>query len=235
MSPPPYPLPRRQTLAGQYVRLEPLGPSHARDLYAASSDPQTDDRYRYLFEEAPRDLGEMVRWCAHAAAEPDRLFFAVIDLRTGRAGGRQALMRIEPQHGVIEIGSIYWGPEIARTQVATEALYLTACYVFETLGYRRFEWKCDDRNTPSKRAAQRFGFAYEGLFRQHMLVKGQSRDTAWFAMLDHEWPTLRAGYDRWLTQTNFDDYGVQRTPLTLATRPRPVESPPPAASGPVAG
>jgi RimJ/RimL family protein N-acetyltransferase len=216
------------TLTGRYVRLEPLGPSHARDLYEASSDPQAPERYRYVFEDAPTHLGDMVAWCSQAARAPDRLFSAVVDLRTGRAGGRQALTRIEPKHGVAEIGSIYWGPEIARTRITTEAFYLTACHVFEELGYRRFEWKCDDLNEASKRAANRFGFSFEGVFRQHMIVKGASRDTAWFAILDSEWPTLRAGFDRWLDASNFDEYGLQREPLTLAIRPQPASLPLPA-------
>ena len=125
-----------------------------------------------------------------AAGADDPLFFAVIDKATGRAEGRQALMRIDPVHGAIEIGHVLWGPAIARTRVATEALYLSARYVFDDLGYRRFEWKCNDRNQPSKRAALRFGFAFEGVFRQHMVVKGRNRDTAWFSMLDSEWPGL---------------------------------------------
>ena len=122
-------------------------------------------------------------------------------------------MRIVPEHGVIEIGSIYWGPAIARTPRATEALYLFARHIFETLGYRRFEWKCNDRNEPSKRAAKRFGFTYEGLFRQHMIAKGENRDTAWFSMLDSEWPERKATFERWLEPSNFDASGQQKTPL----------------------
>jgi RimJ/RimL family protein N-acetyltransferase len=122
-------------------------------------------------------------------------------------------MRITPEHGVIEIGNILWGAPIARTRVATEALYLAAKYVFEDLGYRRFEWKCNDLNAPSKRAARRFGFTFEGVFRQHMWVKGANRDTAWFAMLDREWPRIRAAYERWLDPANFDAAGRQRAAL----------------------
>jgi RimJ/RimL family protein N-acetyltransferase len=125
-------------------------------------------------------------------------------------------MRITPEHGVIEIGNILWGPPIARTRVATEALYLAAKYVFEDLGYRRFEWKCNDLNEPSKRAAARFGFAFEGVFRQHMWTKGANRDTAWFAMLDGDWPRLRAAYERWLDPENFDPAGRQRAKLAAA-------------------
>ncbi len=143
----------------------------------------------------------------------DPLVFAVIDKATGRAEGRQALMRIDPKHGVIEIGSILWGPAIARTRVATEALYLAASYIFDTLGYRRFEWKCDNRNVPSKNAATRFGFTFEGVFRQHMVAKGENRETAWFSMLDREWPARKRTVERWLDPDNFDEAGRQRASL----------------------
>ena len=119
-------------------------------------------------------------------------------------------MRIDPAHGVIEIGNILWGPAIARSRIATEALYLSARYVFDDLGYRRFEWKCNNGNEPSKRAAQRFGFTFEGLFRQHMVQKGRNRDTAWFAMTDTDWPRLRAGYEAWLEPGNFDAAGSRK-------------------------
>ena len=124
-------------------------------------------------------------------------------------------MRIVPEHGVIEIGGVYWGPALARTRKATEALFLHARYVFDELGYRRFEWKCNDRNAPSRAAALRFGFEFEGVFRQHMIVKGVNRDTAWFAMLDGDWPRIRAEYERWLAPDNFDAEGRQLTPLRI--------------------
>ena len=124
-------------------------------------------------------------------------------------------MRIVPEHGVIEIGSIYWGPAIARTRLATEALYLFARHSFEDLGYRRFEWKCNDRNEPSKRAALRFGFTFEGIFRQHMIMKGENRDTAWFSMLDSEWPARKAEFGRWLALENFHADGRQKTALDV--------------------
>jgi len=157
----------------------------------------------------------MSAWIAKAGTTDDPLFSAVIDKASGRAAGRQALMRITPEHGVIEIGNILWGPAISRTRVATEALYLAARHVFEDLGYRRFEWKCNNLNEPSKRAALRFGFSYEGLFRQHMWAKGANRDTAWFSMLDSEWPRLRQAYERWLAPANFDAAGRQRARLQI--------------------
>jgi RimJ/RimL family protein N-acetyltransferase len=207
--------PQRIVLEGRYVRLEPLGPEHASDLYAASSDDGAAARYCYLSEAAPASLGDMEAWVHRVHTAEDRLVFAVVDRVTGRAGGRQSLMRIVPEHGVIEIGGVYWGPGIARTRLATEAVYLFARHIFEDLGYRRFEWKCDDANAPSKRAAERLGFSFEGLFRQHMIQKGENRDTAWFAMLDREWPDRKTGYERWLDETNFDAAGMQRTPLRV--------------------
>ncbi len=206
----PRPAPQQITLEGRWCRLEPLDAErHGDDLFAASMAPGAEQRHRYLFESPlPRD--DFQCWLQSRAASGDPLFWAVVDQADGRAAGRQALMRIEPAHGVIEIGSILWGPSIARSRVATEALFLFADYAFDALGYRRFEWKCNDANAPSKRAALRFGFRFEGCFRQHMVVKGENRDTAWFSMLDHEWPRLRDGYRRWLAADNFDAAGQQR-------------------------
>ena len=202
-------------LEGRYTRLEPIGLHHLDDLYAASSVPDADRRFAWLFEQPPADRAAMQDWITRQLGKSDPLVFAVIDRATGRAGGRQQLMRIEPAHGVIEIGGIYWGPSIARTRMATEALYLTARHCFDELGYRRFEWKCNNRNDPSKRAAARFGFTYEGLFRQHMIVKGENRDTAWFSIIDGEWPARRAEFERWLDPDNFSADGTQRTPLSM--------------------
>ncbi|MGN6489977.1 MAG: GNAT family N-acetyltransferase [Devosia sp.] len=207
--------PQRRVLEGRYVRLEPLGPEHAADLWAASSDPGAAARYRYLFETAPASAAEMEAWVHRVHTGDDPLVFAVVDRVSGRAGGRQSLMRIVPEHGVIEIGGIYWGPDVARTRLATEAVYLFARHSFEDLGYRRFEWKCNAANAASKRAAERFGFSFEGVFRQHMIQKGENRDTAWFAMLDGDWPTRKAGFERWLDAANFDAEGRQRSALQV--------------------
>ena len=210
--------PGRVTLEGRYVRLEPLDPAlHAADLLASAREPGGEDRFRYLFEGVPANLADMAHWLEPASASPDPLFFALIDKATGRAEGRQALMRIDPKHGVIEVGNILWGPAIARTRAATEALYLFASHVFDTLGYRRFEWKCNDLNEPSKRAAKRFGFSFEGVFRQHMIAKGLNRDTAWFSIIDSEWSRLRSGYEDWLRPENFDDRGQQKSKLVFAS------------------
>ena len=206
------PRPARAPMEGRYVRLEPLEQGHADTLYQAASADGAEDRFRWLFETPPRDRAEFDAWIRTASASTDPLFFAVIDKATGRAEGRQALMRIDQAHGVIEIGNIMWGPALRRTRAATEALYLFADHVF-ALGYRRFEWKCNDLNTPSKRAAIRFGFRPEGVFRQHMVVKGASRDTAWFAMTDGDWLRLRPCYEAWLSPDNFDTRGRQRRRL----------------------
>lgn len=209
--------PARVVLEGRYARLEPLGAAHAPDLYEACAAPGAERRFAYLADAPPAVPADIAAWIGKMTAGDDPLFSAVIDRANGRAAGRQALMRIAPEHGVIEIGHILWGPGISRTRVATEALYLAARHVFEDLGYRRFEWKCNDLNEPSKAAARRFGFSYEGLFRQHMWVKGANRDTAWFSMLDSEWPGFRREYDRWLAPANFDPAGMQLS--RLAVRP----------------
>jgi RimJ/RimL family protein N-acetyltransferase len=210
----PRPRPDAPVLQGRWCRLEKLDPTqHGDNLFEASTAPGEEERFRYLFEPPPADRVDFDAWVDRASQGPDPLFYAVVDCASGRAEGRQALMRITPEHGVIEIGSILWGPAIARTRIATEALYLFARYSFEELGYRRFEWKCDARNAPSRRAAERFGFVFEGIFRQHMVVKGRNRDTAWFAITDDDWLRLRAGYERWLASGNFDAAGHQRRRL----------------------
>jgi RimJ/RimL family protein N-acetyltransferase len=148
------------------------------------------------------------------AASEDPLFYAVIDLRDGRAGGVASYLRITPEHGVIEIGHIWFGRTLQRTRAATEAIYLLARHAFDDLGYRRLEWKCNAANAASRRAAERFGFTFEGIFRQHQIVKRQNRDTAWYAMLDHEWPPIRAAFEAWLHGANFDAGGRQRRRLS---------------------
>jgi RimJ/RimL family protein N-acetyltransferase len=202
-------------LEGRYCRLEPLDPvAHGDQLFEASMGPGAEDRFRYLFD-VPQDRASYEAWLDRSAKSADPLFFACIDTATGRAEGRHTLMRITPEHGVIEIGNILWGPRMSRTRIATEALFLHARYLFDELGYRRFEWKCNDANAPSKRAAARFGFVFEGIFRQHMVVKGENRDTAWFAMLDRDWLRLRQRYERWLDPQNFDSQGRQKEPLAV--------------------
>jgi RimJ/RimL family protein N-acetyltransferase len=200
-------------LEGRFCRLEPLDPvRHGDQLFAASMALGAEERFRYLLD-SPQDRADFEGWLTRAAGSEDPMCYAVIDLSSGRCQGRQSLMRITPEHGVIEVGSILWGPAIARSRVATEALYLFARYVFDQLGYRRFEWKCDARNEPSMRAARRFGFTYEATFRQHMVVKGQNRDTAWFAIIETDWPAIRRAFEQWLEPANFDHQGRQRMRL----------------------
>jgi len=206
--------PQAEVLEGRFVRLERLDPArHADGLFEASSVADAAERFRWLPEVPPTSRAEYRAWVAAKAQSPDPLFFAAIDRASGAVAGRQTLMRIDTTHGVAEIGNIYWGPEMARRPAATEALYLFARHIFDDLGYRRFEWKCNSENRPSRRAALRFGFRFEGLFRQHMVVKGRNRDTAWFAMIDAEWPPLRRAFEAWLAPGNFDDAGMQRRTL----------------------
>jgi RimJ/RimL family protein N-acetyltransferase len=204
--------PRRETMEGRLVRLEPLSAArHGDSLYAVTEGEA--DRFRYLFEPPPADRAAMQPWLDKAEASADPLWFTIIDKANDDIVGRQAFMRIDPAFGVIEIGSILWSGQMARTPLATEALYMFAKHAFDDLGYRRFEWKCDNRNEPSKRAALRFGFSHEGVFRQHMIVKGQNRDTAWFSMLDTEWPIIGQAFAEWLNTKNFDADGRQKTRL----------------------
>ncbi|MGV3574280.1 MAG: GNAT family N-acetyltransferase [Devosia sp.] len=206
--------PERIVLEGHYVRLEPFERRHAADLFAVSTLPGGVERYRWLFSDAPTSVADMEVRIEQTNAGSDR-YVAIVDKASGRALGQQGWMRIRPEHGSIEIGGVYWGLPMARTQMATEALYLFARHAFDDLGYRRFEWKCNNRNEPSKAAATRFGFTHEGVFRQDMIIKGESRDTAWFSIVDGEWPALRTEYERWLSPDNFDDAGQQKTKLAL--------------------
>ena len=202
--------PKRVPIEGRLVRLEPLDPArHSKDLYDASTVLDAAEKFKYLFDDPPTSLCDYEKWVYAASSSASVDHFAVILKVSGRAVGRQAFMRTDRAHGSTEIGSIYWGPEIAGTTAATEALFLFASHVFDDLGYRRFEWKCDALNAPSRKAALRFGFTFEGVFRQHMVVKGKSRDTAWFAMIDEEWPPIRNAFQLWLQPTNFDDAGIQ--------------------------
>ncbi len=208
------PRPERKILEGRFVRLEPLDAQrHGADLFEACRVPDAQTRFRWLFDVPPTCLADFQPWLEKSQASDDPLFFAVIDKATSKAVGRQSLMRIDATMGTIEIGHIYWGSNLSRTPAATEAQFLFAAYVFDALGYRRYEWKCDNENAPSRRAAARFGFSFDGLFRQHMVIKGKNRDTAWFSILDRDWPVLRAAYVQWLDPDNFDHDGCQKKTL----------------------
>ena len=206
--------PGRVVLDGRYVSLEPLDTErHGSQLFSASQVPDADDKFRWLAENPVDDEAAFLAWVKKSEASEDPLYFAVVDKASGKVAGRQTYMRIDTQNGVIEIGNIYWGPLIARKRAATEALYLFMRHAFADLGYRRFEWKCNNDNEPSKRAALRFGFTFEGVFRQHLIVKGLNRDTAWFSIIDKEWPALEKAYEAWLAPENFDADGQQRRKL----------------------
>jgi RimJ/RimL family protein N-acetyltransferase len=204
--------PQREPLDGETVRLEPLEPSrHGDDLYAANAG--ADETWRYLPYGPFANRGEFLSWLARHAATADPLAFAIIDRAAGAARGIATLMSIVPEHGVIEIGHIWLSPALQRTRQATEAIFVMARHAFDDLGNRRLEWKCDNANEPSKRAAERFGFVFEGVFRNHRVLKSRNRDTAWYSIIDSEWPSRRAAFEAWLAPANFDKAGRQRRSL----------------------
>jgi RimJ/RimL family protein N-acetyltransferase len=211
------PVPQRRALAGARVRLEPVDPgAHAAGLFAASHDGRDPHLWDYLSYGPFDDESALRAWLEEAAASDDPLFLAIVDAATGAPAGVASFLRVEPVHRVIEIGHIWFAPAIQRTPAATEVIFLLAGHAFDDLGYRRLEWKCDAANARSRRAAERFGFTFEGVFRQHMIVKGRNRDTAWYSMLDGEWLGIRAGFERWLDPANFDADGRQRRSLRAA-------------------
>lgn len=200
-------------LEGQHVALTPLRPEHTNDLWQALEPAETHQLWDFL-PDGPYDNSQsFAESIERKAASGDPFFLAIVDQASGNALGHAAFMRIEPKHGVMEVGSLLYTPALQRTIAATEAMYLMARYVFEDLGYRRYEWKCNALNIPSRRAALRLGFTFEGIFRQHMIVKGRNRDTAWFSMLDGEWPARKIEFERWLHASNFDADGTQLTGL----------------------
>lgn len=205
------PFPERVVHAGSRVQLEPLNPSkHEDGLWkAAQAANQVEGFWNYLSYGPYTDRDVFHHDMVTNAASPDPLFFSVVDVRTGKASGVASIMRIDAANGVAEVGHIWFGPSLQRTAAATEAIFLVGEYLFTELGYRRFEWKCHALNAPSRRAAARFGFTYEGTFRQHSVSRGRNRDTAWFAMIDSEWPAIRAGFVAWLDRSNFDEDGRQ--------------------------
>jgi RimJ/RimL family protein N-acetyltransferase len=206
--------PDRRVLEGRFVRLEPLDPDrHGRDLWEESHGPGRDAIWTYLFEAPFGDEGAFLAHLRAKAASSDPLFIAVVRQSDGRALGYQTLMRIEPVHRVIEVGNVMYGAGLQRTPASTEAQFLFMRHVFDDLGYRRYEWKCNALNAPSRRAADRLGFTFEGVFRQHMIVRGRNRDTAWYAILDTEWPARRAAFEAWLAPSNFDSEGRQKRSL----------------------
>jgi RimJ/RimL family protein N-acetyltransferase len=205
-------MPPFEPVEGRTVRLEPLDVDrHAVELFHASAG--ADATWEYLPYGPFAGRQDFDRWLGQHAADPDLMTFTLIDRGTGLAGGVMSLMSIVPQHGVIEIGHIWLSPALQRTTQATEAFYLLARQAFDELGYRRLEWKCNALNEGSRRAAVRYGFTFEGVFRQHRVFKGRNRDTAWYSITDLEWPRIEAAFEAWLSPANFDPAGRQRRSL----------------------
>jgi RimJ/RimL family protein N-acetyltransferase/GNAT superfamily N-acetyltransferase len=215
----PAPRPERRSLSGRFVRVVPLDAErHVDDLFAYMGGLEHASLWTYMFDGPFGDRAVFDEAMKKRQASNDPLFFAIEEVGSNRAVGIASYMRIEPAHRVIEVGGIVFSPTLQRKPGATEAMYLMARHVFEDLGYRRYEWKCDALNTPSRRAALRLGFTFEGIFRSHMIVKGRNRDTAWFSMLDTEWPARKAAFEAWLAPDNFDEGGEQKQSLSALNR-----------------
>ena len=215
VDPSPAPRPQPKVLTGRVVTLRPFDrSSQAEALYRATHGPERDDLWRYMNEGPFPSLAAFEAAFDKKQSSTDPFFFAIVENATGLPVGQAAYLRIEPVHRVIEVGNIVFTPALQRSCGATEAMYLMARHVFDDLGYRRYEWKCNALNQPSRRAALRLGFSFEGIFRQHTIVKGRNRDTAWFSMLDREWPQCRANFEQWLAPSNFDPAGRQRLSLS---------------------
>ncbi|HET7203813.1 MAG TPA: GNAT family protein [Steroidobacteraceae bacterium] len=205
--------PGRVPMAGRFCRLEPLAAAlHADALHAANSVDAQGRMWDYMGYGPFVDRDAYRAWVEKCERSTDPLYFAIADAASGAPGGVASYLRIDPPNGVIEVGHLAYSPRLQRTPAATEAMYLMMRHVFD-LGYRRYEWKCNAQNASSRAAAQRLGFTFEGVFRQHMVVKGRNRDTAWFSILDTEWPRIRQGFERWLDPANFDATGHQRRSL----------------------
>ncbi|HZU60865.1 MAG TPA: GNAT family protein [Solirubrobacteraceae bacterium] len=207
--------PGRMPLRGSHVVVRPVNAAtDAEALYAVSHPPLGDASIWTYLLDGPYDSAEALRrHLAQVQQLPDPLFFTLVRLPAQEPQGAASYLRITPAHGVIEIGNIWFGRSLQRTPAATEAIYLLVRHAFDDLGYRRVEWKCNALNAASRRAARRFGFQFEGVFRAHMVIKGRNRDTAWYAITDDEWPAVRAGFEAWLDSANFDAFGQQRRGL----------------------
>jgi len=204
--------PPRVVLNGQYCTVVPLTPVHAPDLFAATQLDADGRNWTYLFEDPITDLAGFTAWAEKASQSTDPLYHAVISAETGKAVGYATFIRITQAAGTIEIGNIHMSPALQGTRAATEMQYLMMKQAF-ALGYRRYEWKCDSLNAPSRRAALRLGFTFEGIFRQALVYKGRNRDTAWFSVTDKEWPSLEKAFVNWLSEENFDSSGNQMDKL----------------------
>ena len=203
-------LPAIDFLEGRYARIEALSvEKHAEDLLAVYGPDTPREMWTYLFQEPVADMEELVNLLNQMLARKDRFFYAILDRETGKSLGTFSLMRIDQNNRVIEVGTVIFSPELRGTRIGTEAQYLLARYVFEELNYRRYEWKCDALNLPSRKAAERLGFFYEGTFRQAVIYKGRTRDTDWLSMIDKDWPKVKARFESWLSPDNFDENGQQ--------------------------
>jgi len=210
--------PGRFALTGRFCRLEPLTAArHAAALHAANSLDADGRMWEYLAYGPFADSTAYRAWVEGMELSRDPLFFAIVEVASGLPVGVASYLRIDPPNGVIEVGHLAYSPRLQRTPAATEAMYLMMRHAFD-LGYRRYEWKCNAGNARSRAAAARLGFTYEGLFRQHMVVKGRNRDTAWYSIIDAEWPRVREGFERWLDPANFDAAGSQRRDLADCRR-----------------
>lgn len=212
------PFPARGVLQGRFCRLEPLDVSkHAEQLFAANALDSHGANWTYLPYGPFESFAEYRAWLEQQSSMRDPLFFAIVDSTSGEAIGVASNLRISPSSGSIEVGHLNFSPKLQRTPAATEAMFLMMRHAFE-LGYRRYEWKCDSLNDPSRQAALRLGLSFEGIFRQATVRKGRNRDTAWYAAIDKEWPALCTAFDRWLSPSNFDEQGHQRVSLSSLTR-----------------
>jgi len=208
-TPRPLPTAQPQVLSGRYCRLEPITVAHAEQLFEANSDDVDGRNWTYLFAEKPADLATYRDWESKMSQSTDPMMHAIINLESACAVGVASFMRIEPNFGVIEVGNLNFSPRLQRTRAATEAMFLMMRHAFDVLGYRRYEWKCDSLNAPSRAAALRYGFTFEGIFRQSVVYKNRTRDTAWFAIIDADWPPIRRAFEHWLAPENFDAQGCQ--------------------------
>jgi RimJ/RimL family protein N-acetyltransferase len=209
--------PQRIALAGRYCCVTPIDVERdAHALFDAYMQAPDGRDWTYLSEERPVSAASFREYLAKIALSGDPLHYSIVDLSSARAVGTAALMRIEPVHGVIEIGYITYSPLLKRTRAGTEAMYLLMRYIFDELGYRRYEWKCDSLNAPSRAAAKRYGFHFEGIFRKAIVYKRRSRDTAWFSIIDEEWPWMRTAFEAWLNPGNFDAAGQQQRALAAS-------------------
>lgn len=208
--------PDDRALFGRWTTIEPVSVArHAGDLWRSFADSDQGPLWTYMGYGPFPSEAVFRRWLGEREASQDPRFYAIVPRGTGKAAGMASLMRITPEHGVIEIGHVWLSPGLQHTREATDALFVLMRHVMDELGYRRLEWKCDALNAASRRAALRLGFTFEGIFRQHMVVKGRNRDTAWYAILDKHWPRLRAAFQAWLGDDNFDADGRQCKPLAV--------------------